>query len=286
MKLCRFSRSIHLFGQSLARLGYDSRVKSPFPGMDPYLELWWRDIHHTLCTYARDSLQPQLGGGLKARVDERLVVETDDTGRSIYPDVRIVESGWLKEGDQAVPEAPGVAAVAESLVVQIESEPARQAFIHIIDIRNDNRLIIAIEFLSPSNKLPGDGREQYVQKQKDTCEAGAGLVEIDLVRAGKRPTLAQSHLPARRNQTYQVCIYRPWKPSQCQVICIPLAARLPTIPIPLRPKDAEVALDLQLLIDQAYRNGAYGDELDYSKLCQPPLGDAEAGWAKELLRRK
>ena len=76
------------------------------------------------------------------------------------------------------------------------------------------------------------------------------------------------------------------KPGQCQVICIPLAARLPTIPIPLRPNEAEATLDLQVLIEQAYRNGAYGDELDYSKPCQPPLEGAEAQWAKELLLRK
>jgi hypothetical protein len=105
------------------------------------------------------------------------------------------------------------------------------------------------------------------------------------VRAGKRPTLAQSHLRPTRDSTYQVCIYRPWQPLQCQVIRIPLAARLPVVPIPLRQTDTEARLDLQGLIEQAYRNGAYGDELDYSKACQPPLDGAEAQWAKELLQQ-
>lgn len=60
--------------------------------MDPYLELWWRDVHHALCTYARDAIQGQLGSSLRARLDERLVVESDEPGQlhEIYPDVRVV----------------------------------------------------------------------------------------------------------------------------------------------------------------------------------------------------
>jgi hypothetical protein len=136
--------------------------------MDPYLELWWRDIHHTLCTYARDAIQPQLGNGLKARVDERLVVEAGELERNIYPDVGIVEGYLLKEGGESAPGSAAAVAEPETVVVQLASEPARQAYIHIIDIRNNNQLITAIEFLSPSNKLPGNGRDQYLQKQKET----------------------------------------------------------------------------------------------------------------------
>ena len=35
-------------------------MKSPFPGMDPYLERHWRGAHHALVTYARDQLQTKL----------------------------------------------------------------------------------------------------------------------------------------------------------------------------------------------------------------------------------
>ena len=164
--------------------------------------------------YSCDAIQPQLGGGLKARVDERLVVEAGELERSIYPDVRIVEGYRLKEGSESAPGSVTAVAEPESVVVQLGSDPVRQAYIHIIDVRNDNQLITAIEFLSPSNKLPGNGRDQYIQKQKETCAAGASLVEIDLVRTGHRPTMAQANLPRRRDRTYQVCIYRAWQPSQ------------------------------------------------------------------------
>jgi Protein of unknown function (DUF4058) len=168
--------------------------------MDPYLELWWRDVHHTLCTYARDVIQPQLGSGLKARVDERRVVEADELERSIYPDVRIVEGRWLKEGSEGSPGKVATVAEPETVVVQLDNEPARQPYIHIIDVRNNNQLINAIEFLSPSNKLPGNARDQYIQKQKETCQAGASLVEIDLVRTGKAADAGAREFGAQARQ--------------------------------------------------------------------------------------
>src|SRR5437763_15855468 len=68
-------------------------MKSPFPCMDPYLELHWRDVHATMIVYMKEQLQPQLSGPLRARVEERLVVESPlDEGREIYPDVRVFES--------------------------------------------------------------------------------------------------------------------------------------------------------------------------------------------------
>ena len=68
-------------------------MRSPFPGMDPYLEQFWRDVHHRLITYLSDVIQKQLPGDLRARVGERVYVEPEEgNGRRIIPDVRIVES--------------------------------------------------------------------------------------------------------------------------------------------------------------------------------------------------
>ena len=73
-------------------------MASPFPGMDPYLERYWGDIHHTLITYARDQLQGVLPGDLRARVQERVFVEFPNCAeRNMYPDIRVVERG-LRRG--------------------------------------------------------------------------------------------------------------------------------------------------------------------------------------------
>jgi hypothetical protein len=51
-------------------------MPSPFPGMDPYLEAHWRDVHASLIIYARDALQGVLPGSLRARVEERVLLES------------------------------------------------------------------------------------------------------------------------------------------------------------------------------------------------------------------
>ena len=67
-------------------------IKSPFPGMDPYLERHWRDVHHSLATYARDLLQLRLPSGLLARVEEQRCVESGEgLPRLIDVDVRVFQ---------------------------------------------------------------------------------------------------------------------------------------------------------------------------------------------------
>src|SRR5947209_12316382 len=66
-------RSVRIFETKL--------MKSPFPGMDPYLEQFWPDIHASLIIYSRDQLEEQLPGSLIARVEERVVVEAEEEPR-------------------------------------------------------------------------------------------------------------------------------------------------------------------------------------------------------------
>jgi hypothetical protein len=255
-------------------------MKSPFPGMDPYLEKYWRDVHHSLCTYARDFLQPQLGGSLRARLEERLVVESDiGEDRSIYPDVKIVQRHGAGYGDVEV--QSGVA-VEEPLLLRVEDEAATEAFVTIIDTTTGGKLVTVIEFLSTTNKLPGEGRKQYRQKQLELKEAGVSLVEIDLLRSGQWVMqVAEYRVPSLYRTTYQVCAHRGWKHAEYEIYRAPLRRRLPTINIPLRESDPDAKLDLQSLIEQAYRNGAY-DDIDYSVPPEPPLSPEDAAWAAEL----
>ncbi|HEV2294611.1 MAG TPA: DUF4058 family protein [Tepidisphaeraceae bacterium] len=257
--------------------------QSPFPGMDPYLEAYWRDVHHRLCTYACDALQPQLRPRYLARLEERLVVETElEDSRSIYPDVKVVQRHPSPHFGSAA-HSEGSVALAEPLVVRGLHEPAYEGFIQIIDTTTGGRLVTVIEFLSPSNKLPGEGQALYQQKQRELSEARVSLVEIDLLRGGdyivqaRRDRVPPSH--------YRINVHRGWKGQEHEYYPIHLDQRLPAIRIPLREQDADVALDLQPLIDQTYRNGAY-DQIDYRKAPPPPpLDAASAEWIDDLLRR-
>src|SRR5712692_7726891 len=127
-------------------------MPSPFPGMDPYLEAHWRDVHASLIIYTRDALQVVLPEALRARVEERVVLEAPEGFRfhPLFPDVRVVEYPPA-HGLEARPK--GGVALAEPLLIEAESEPVTESFIEIIDRESGNRVVTVIEYLSPSNKM-------------------------------------------------------------------------------------------------------------------------------------
>jgi hypothetical protein len=251
--------------------------------MDPYLEPHWGDVHQRLIIYAADQLQGCLPRDLRARVQERVFVESaQGPERTLYPDVRVVERGRGRAG----PVAAAGLAVAEPLVIRLPDEPVTQGFIEILALGSGKRVITVIEMLSPSNKVPGEGRDQYLRKQRELREGRVRLVEIDLLRAGKWVLTVSPHLiPESYRTTYQVCVRRGWQDAEVEIYRVPLRARLPVLRIPLRPTDADAPLDLQALVEQCYRNGGYDDDLDYAVPPDPPLDPDDERWADALLRR-
>jgi hypothetical protein len=261
-------------------------MPSPFPGMDPYLEAHWRDVHARLIIYASDALQGSLPGGLRARVEESVLLETPEGigDHPLFPDVRVVEYATKR----ITTAQPGTGtAVAEPVLVEVETEPVTETYLEIIDRESGNRVVTVIEFLSPSNKSPGANREQYLRKQREVCSSGTNLVEIDLNRFGTH-TLAFPlvHVKRRGRTGYMACVRRATLPGKAEVYPMPLWARLPVVKVPLRPGDADVPLDLQALVDQCYRNGGYEGTLNYAADSDPPLLGAEGEWAEEWLREK
>ncbi len=249
-------------------------MPSPFPGMDPYLEAHWRDVHARLVIYASDALQAILSPSLRARVEERALLEMPQ-GFCEYP-----RRGVAIWSESAV-------AAAEPLLVETEPEPPIETYLEIIDRESGNRVVTVIEFLSPSNKSPGPNREQYLRKQRDICSSDANLVEIDLNRFGTH-TLAFSlvNLKPEKRTAYMACVRRTTRRGMAEVYPMPLWERLPAVKIPLRPDDADVSLDLQALVEQCYRNGGYEGTLNYAIDPDPPLFGADEEWTDEWLHEK
>ena len=256
-------------------------MENPFPGMNPYLEAYWRDVHTSLMVYIRDHLQDQLPGDLIARVEESVSIDADEESRQVSPDVRVVEEpgGWTARGGAV---ATATVNVAEPLLIPIEEPPPRH--VEIIDPKSGNRVVTAIEVLSPTNKLDTDGLKAYRCKQREYVSGGVNLVEIDLLRRGGFIVAAPHELiePSRR-APYYVCVRRVTKPGWAAVVPLPLRQRLTAISVPLRPTDSDVQLDLQELINQCYRRGRYSS-IDYRYDPNPPLTGDDAAWADTLLR--
>lgn len=260
-------------------------MASPFPGMDPYLERYWRDVHARLIIYVADQLQGKLPSDLRARVEERVVVEPSDGDfRSVYPDVRIVQRG---HGPSSATAVETNAVTLEPITLRLDDEPMTETFIEIIDVGSGKQVVSVIEVLSLANKLPGDSQDKFRRKRDDLRSGGVSLVEIDLLRSGQRQFgVPRERVPVTHRTTYQVCVRRGWEPSAVQIYPVPLRVRLPVIQVPLRQTDAPASLDLQNLIELCYRNGGYDDDIDYHTQPEPPLNPDDAAWADELLRNQ
>ncbi|MCI0635304.1 MAG: DUF4058 family protein, partial [Actinobacteria bacterium] len=251
--------------------------------MDPYLEAHWGDVHARLIVHAAERLQAALPGDLRARVEERVFVQsTDDYGRSVYPDVRVIE----RPRRSAAPAPPGGLIVAEPVIVHVPDEPVTETFIEIREAGTGHRVITVIEILSLSNKTPGEGQALYLQKRKELKQGGVSLVEIDLLRGGQHVQLVPPRwIPPAYRSTYRICVRRAWSPTAVEVYAAPLRERLPVIPVPLRDTDDDAPLDLQAVVDQSYAGAGY-DDIDYRAEPIPALEPEDAAWMEALLREK
>lgn len=253
-------------------------MNSPFPGMDPYLEAHWRDVHTRVMTYICDQVQDQLPSDLVARVEESVSVDYEESSRSIAPDVRIVEDFE----DAALGDQSAAVAVAEPLVV-LEEVRQTARHVQILDVSSRERVVTAIEVLSPTNKLTVAGREDYCRKQQDYLDSRVNLVEIDLLRGGEYVLAAAlKKIPQTKRRPYMMSV-------QCRTTTklsgASLREPLPVIPIPLRPTDRDVSLNLQQIIDLVYDRGRYS-KLSYQTDPEPAFSSEDAAWVNELLREQ
>jgi hypothetical protein len=259
--------------------------RSPFPGMDPWLESYWGTVHPSYIIYCRDQLAPQLPKGLFASVEETIyVVSPEWDQRSYRPDVAVISTEkWPQE-----PLGQRGTALVEPMRILVPTEPVPVRHIEIRENREGNPLVTAIEVVSPANKLDADGRAKYTEKRKAYYQADVNVVEIDLLRSGRMivdvPAGAFSKRPDS-DTPYKACVRAAHQEEQiwADYYPIPLRQRLPTIRIPLRPVDANLGLNLQDPLEMAYDRGGYWMRIDYSKPPEPPLSSDDALWARQLI---
>jgi uncharacterized protein DUF4058 len=208
--------------------------RSPFPGMDPYLEDpgGWAGVHGGLISIIRAELNRLLGPGFVADASATVYVVPTDERHWIFPEV----------------------------VMEMVHQP------HVIIRDCANREVMTmIEILSPINKAPADSRArvEFLSKRADVVESGAHWVEIDLLRVGECPPEAQGI------SDYHALVKRAGS-AFTEVWTIGVRDRLPTIAIPLGDAAADVPLDLQAALDRLYSQGRYADLIDYAAPPPPP----------------
>lgn len=256
-------------------------MKPPFPGMDPYLEepSFWPDVHHQLITELRDQIQAKLSSGYRAVITPYVSFEHIAIAptRRVVPDVAVIERepfGMQPGGSAVIAEAP-------LTIPALMRVPVEYARIEIRTVR-DQVLITAIELLSPANKRPdAEGADAYEQKRQALFNSTAHLLELDLLRAGRRPELARPLPPS----PYCIFLSRAERRPQLEIWPLELNAPIPAVPVPLRQPDAPIALELGRAIHEAYRRARYDLEIDYREAPPPPaLRSEESAWLEAHLR--
>ncbi len=259
-------------------------MPSPFPGMDPYLEGYlWPDLHTALANRLRRQLAPLLRPNYTARLGLFIVEDlTPEADLGVmYPDVEV-----LLSRTRALPraESTGTAMTATTpatltLPVLMPIE-VRTVQVEIHDAAS-NELVTSIEILSPVNKRE-PGLAQYRAKRQRLYAAGVHLLELDLLRRGSR-SIAHPRLPGSH---YLITLTRAGA-GQTEIWPVMISEALPIVPVPLRPPDNDIALDLSMALAATYDEAAYDLSIDYSQEPpQPELSATEREWLRDRLAEK
>jgi Protein of unknown function (DUF4058) len=163
-------------------------MKSPFPGMDPYLEAQGRrrDLRTSMITYCRDALNEVLPENYVAQIEEQIrLVSSEAVVALLYPDVMV---GRAPKGTAALARPPGASPTTlEPVTIPLLKGDVEEIHDTWIEIRNlpEMDLVTVIEMLSPSNKV-GVGRVEYLDKRDNYIDLPVNLVELDLLVGGRR----------------------------------------------------------------------------------------------------
>lgn len=254
-------------------------MKSPFPGMDPYLEdaAVFPDFHFEMIGAMRAQLGAKVSPNFFVRVQERIYLTEPDFGRRGYivPDITIV-----KQPRPASERLTASGAItAPTLIEPLFDPEIRDHYLEILDAQS-REVIATIELMSPINKRKGAlGYEDFWRKRRELFESQVHWIEIDLLREGERPYRLWG------KSDYYALLKRGGQWDKLEVWFFNLCDKMPTIAVPLRPPFEDVPLDLQAAFEATYERARYADSVDYTREPPPPpLRPEDARWAQERVR--
>ncbi len=256
----------------------------PFPGMNPYFEEQWFQVHPCMIAASLSRLQRQMPPDLRVSIEQGMKISTrftDDKG--IQPDVSV----WKVREDTLLASAPPN--FAPPIVRDVTAPKPR----HLTIREAAGELVTVIEFLSPTNKH-GGGALAYLQKRLGLIDSGINLVEVDLVRKWGLALLqfeddgmADSiRLDDGRLPPHATTVFRAELPLQRELYRVVYQQPLPAIRVPLRPDDQDIWLNLQELAEQCQIDCAFDKSTDYSKNPEPMLAPEDDAWLDQHLKSK
>ena len=256
-------------------------MPSPFPGMDPYIEAGdWQTFHSRFIAALGDLLVPQVRPSYVVNIAQDVYLVRDDGGvEKRQPDVSVSAEQGAAGAGRGVGAADAAVHTLDPMAVTIPLTHERTHRFIEVRSRKSNKLVTAIEVLSPTNKVDRRGRKKYVRKRQDLIESGVNLLELDLMRRGRRLPMHPG-VPAG---DYFAVLCRVADAPRATLYRWTVRDRLPTIPVPLGVKDPDAAAALQEAFVATYERLGLDYQLPYGEPLDPPFREADAAWLAEVL---
>jgi hypothetical protein len=125
-------------------------MRSPFPGMDPYLDDpgAWAGVHSALIAILREALNRQLGPGFVADGGTSVYILSLEERRWMCPDVFVIET------PSPEPVSTRAGMIAAPVRINIAAPETISLPSILIRDREGRNIVTTIELLSPVNKGP------------------------------------------------------------------------------------------------------------------------------------
>lgn len=261
-------------------------MPSPFPGMDPYLEHpdLWPGLHLFFITNLAQLLSPQLRPKYFVSVEVRMYEEKDTESVLVgLPDISVLsKKGQVNTSNSTESTVATTATSTKPITVTLPIPiTIRQGYLEIQEVAT-KEVVTTIEILSPSNKRGGKGREIYLEKREKILDSLTNFIEIDLLRRGQRMPISNQNIKSH----YRILVSRGKQRPRADLYAFNIQNKIPEFPLPLRPEDTELIIDLQALLNNIYDVGSYDLKIDYTQKPVPELSEKDAVWAETWLQQQ
>jgi len=263
-------------------------MSSPFPALDPFMELQdrWQSLHGWFIRKLAEQTMPK-AEALGCWIDvERVVYQPDPEGEFFclgVPDDYVAERTFAESG------VGGTVALAQPKAVhELEYDPEdpaafRQDYLVVRDAENYRRVLAVVEVLSPANKS-GSYKPRYREKRASYMSSKAHFMEMDFLRGGENP--ARKLFPELAPTPYFIYVARKRPMGRCdEGYPIRLQDPLPVIGLPIGPPRPDLALDLPAAYEAAHKLTAGARDVRYSQEAVPPpaLTSEDAARVREIV---
>jgi hypothetical protein len=262
-------------------------MPSPFPGMNPYLEhpALWSSFHFRLVSAVLSRLDQVLPSHYYTEIKTQTYQVLEGSEEDEEPQ-------WVRNHPAANPahlprshddESNGMVVMppiqSPQSVVLPMMLTLKERYLEIRELGSE-AVITVVKILTPRNKRQGRGRMVY-ERHRDRILAGPShLVEIDLLRR----ELPMPMLGAIGAMDYRILVSRAERRPQADLYGFNLSDSIPSFPLSLKPEDADLSLELQLILEDVFDRARYAQRIDYQQPVPLPLLTAtQQAWVDELL---